>query len=1025
VNISELSLRRPVLATVMSLFLILFGVIGFNFLGIRDYPAIDPPVITVNTSYAGANSDIIESQITEPLEKSINGIPGIRTITSSSSVGNSSITVEFNLSSNLEAAANDVRDKVSQASRNLPQDIDAPPVVTKADANSDFIILMAVQSQSKGLMELSDYAENVLQNKFQTIPEVSSVNIVGQKRPAMRLWIDPDKLNAYNIAFNDITTVLNKENVEVPSGKIYGNKTELTIRALGRLTTEKDFRDLIIREDDNGIVRLSDVAKVELGPEQYEQSWKLNGVSAVGLAIIPQPGANYINISDEFNKRLDEIRKSQKNDIQFTTLIDNTRSVRRSLDEVKQTLMISFILVILVIFAFFRNWLIAIRPLIDIPISLIATFFIMYLAGFSINILSLLGIILATGLVVDDGIVVTENIFRKFEKGMPIRKAALEGSKEIFFAVISTSITLAIVFLPVLFLQGFIGSLFREFAVVVATAVLVSAFVSLTITPVLNVYLNKPNARERWFYKNTEPFFTGMENGYKSALLKFVERRGIVWIIVIACIAIIFGIGRNLQSELAPLEDKGSLRFQISGPEGSSYGFMSKVGGEFANFLIDSIPERSFSFVSIPGFGNAGMNAGSGRLGLLPASERKKTQSQIAREITKKVVRFNNLRIFPVEEQTISVGLGSRGSLPVQYVIQNLDFEKLKSVIPKFLDAARNDKTFQNVDVNLKFNKPEVDILIDRIKARELGLTVTDIANVLQSAFSGRRLAYFIMNGRQYQVISQVGLLDRQQPTDISKLYVRNNLGNNIALSEVLDMQTNANPPTLFHFNRYKSATVSASLAEGKTIGDGVKAMQQIGDKVLDESFQTSLSGPSRDYAESSSNTSFAFFLALLLIYLVLAAQFESFRDPFIIMFTVPLAVAGAVLCLWIFNQTLNIFSEIGMITLIGLVTKNGILIVEFANKKRALGLSKFDAVVEAATQRLRPILMTSLATSLGALPIALSLGDAASSRVPLGIVIVGGILFSLILTLFVIPAIYTFLSGKHMKQEEIDNQFK
>ena len=1009
----------------MSLALILFGVIGFNFLGIREYPAIDPPLISVNTSYAGANADIIESQITEPLEKSINGIPGIRTITSSSSVGSSNISVEFNLSTNLEAAANDVRDKVSQAVRNLPQDIDSPPVVTKADANGDFIVLMAVQSASKGLLELSDYAENVLQNKFQTIPEVSSVNIIGQKRPAMRLWIDPDKLNEYGITFNDITTVLNKENIEAPSGKIYGGKTELTIRALGRLTTEKDFQDLIINENSNGIVRLSDVAKVELGPENYEQAWRLNGVSAVGLAIIPQPGANYINISDEFNKRLDEIKKSQKNDISFTTLVDNTRNVRKSLTEVKETLFIAFLLVIMVIFLFFRNWMIALRPLVDIPISLIATFFVMYLAGFSINILSLLGIILATGLVVDDGIVVTENIFRKFEGGMHIRRAALEGSKEIFFAVISTSITLAVVFLPVLFLQGFVGSLFREFAVVVASAVLISAFVSLTITPVLNVYLNRKNASHGAFYQKTEPFFQGMENGYKNLLQKFIDRRWLAWVIVWGCLLMTYFIGRTLQSELAPLEDKSNIRFQVNGPEGASYGYMTKNGTEFGNFLIDSIPEGSFSFLALPGFGGSGVNAGSGRLGLVPASERNKTQSQIAKDLAKKVIRFNNLRIFPVEEQTISVGLGSRGALPVQFVVQNLDFEKLKGVIPKFLDAARSDKTFQNVDVNLKFNKPEVDIQIDRIKARELGLTVTDIAGVMQSAFSGRRLAYFIMNGRQYQVISQVGLQDRQQPTDISKLYVRNNLGNSIALSEVLKITPNANPPSLYHFNRYKSATISASLAEGKTIGDGVVAMQAIGDKLLDESFQTSLSGPSRDFSESSSNTSFAFILALLLIYLILAAQFESFKDPFIIMITVPLAIAGAVLCLWLFNQTLNIFSEIGMITLIGLVTKNGILIVEFANKKREIGMNKFQAVIEAATQRLRPILMTSLATSLGALPIALSLGDAASSRVPLGIVIVGGIIFSLVLTLFVIPAIYTFVSGVHKTSEEVDNQFK
>ncbi len=1024
-NISELSLKRPVLATVMSLTLVLFGVIGFNFLGIREYPAIDPPLVTVSTSYAGANADIIESQITEPLEKSINGIPGIRTITSSSSVGNSSISVEFNLTTNLEAAANDVRDKVSQAVRNLPQDIDAPPVVSKADANSDFIILMAVQSPSKGLLELSDYTENVLQNKFQTIPEVSSVMIIGQKRPAMRLWIDPDKLNAYGITFNDITSVLAKENVESPSGKIYGGKTELTIRALGRLTTEKDFRDLIIRENSDGIVRLSDLAKVELGPEQYEQMWRLNGVSGVGIAIIPQPGANYINISDEFNKRLEEIKKSQKNDIIFTTLIDNTNNVRKSLTEVKQTLFISFLLVIMVIFLFFRNWMIALRPLVDIPISLIATFFVMYLAGFSINILSMLGIILATGLVVDDGIVVTENIFRKFEAGMNIRRAALEGSREIFFAVISTSITLAIVFLPVLFLQGFVGSLFREFAVVVASAVLISAFVSLTITPVLNVYLNRKHARHGKFYQATEPFFNGMETGYKSLLQKFIKLRWLAWVIVVLSLMLTYFVGKNLQSELAPLEDKSSVRFQITGPEGASYGYMTKAGEDFGDYLIDSIPERSFSFLALPSFGNTGVNGGFGRVGLVPPSERVRTQSDIAKDMAKKVMRFNNLRIFPVEEQTISVGLGSRGALPVQFVVQNLDFDKLREVIPKFLDAARNDKTFQNVDVNLKFNKPEVDILIDRIKARELGLTVSDIAGVMQSAFSGRRLAYFIMNGRQYQVISQVGLKDRQQPMDITKLFVRNNKGDNIALSEVLNITPNANPPSLYHFNRYKSATISASLAEGKTIGDGVVAMQNIGNKLLDDSFQTSLSGPSRDFSESSSNTSFAFILALLLIYLILAAQFESFKDPFIIMVTVPLAIAGAVLCLWLFNQTLNIFSEIGMITLIGLVTKNGILIVEFANKKRELGLTKFQAVIEASSQRLRPILMTSLATSLGALPIALSLGDAASSRVPLGIVIVGGIIFSLVLTLFVIPAVYTFVSGKHKTREEVDNQFK
>ena len=1019
-NISELSLKRPVFATVMNVLIILFGIVGFSFLAVRDYPAIDPPIVTVSTAYTGANPDIIENQITEPLEKQINGIPGIRSITSSSTLGNSNITVEFNLDVPLEAAASDVRDKVAQAVRNLPQDIDAPPVVSKADANSDFILLLAIQSRSKGLLELSDYAENVLQQRFQTINDVSSVNIFGQKRYSMRIWLKPDRMNAYAVSFTDLQTALARENVEIPAGKIYGSNTEMTIRALGRLTTEQQFRDLIIRESVAGIVRLGDVAGVELGPANLEQSWKFNGVYAVGLAVVPQPGANYIKIADEFTKRLAEIEKENKSDIQFKLLIDNTKNVRQSLKEVEETLIISFGLVVLVIFFFFRNWLIAIRPLIDIPISLVATFFIMYLFGFTINVLTLLGIVLATGLVVDDGIVVTENIFRKLEQGMPIRKAALEGSKEIFFAVISTSLTLAVVFLPVIFLEGFVGRLFREFGIVVAGAVLISAFVSLTITPVLNVYLTRKKAGNGWLYDKTEPFFTGMESGYKRILQGFMRVRWVAWIIVVACGLLIFLAGKNLQSEIAPMEDKSNVRFTIITPEGSSYQYTQQVSDQVTNFLNDSIPEKDFVFNAVPGFGgNGGTNSSIARIGLVQPDGRTRSQDEIAKMLNKKMGKFNNARVFGIQEQTISVGLGSRGSLPVQFVVQNIDFAKIKDAIPKFLEAARNDKTFQNVDVNLKFNKPEVLMTFDRIKIKDLGLTTQDVVSAVQGAFSGRRLAYFTMNGRQYEVIAQVERQDRTQPTDINNLYVTNSRGERIPLSAVVKLEESSNPPSLYHFNRLKAATVSASLAEGKTIGDGVKAMQAIGDKVLDKTFQTALSGPSRDYSESSSNTAFAFGLALALIYLLLAAQFESFKDPFTIMITVPLALAGALGSLWIFGQTLNIFSQIGMIMLIGLVTKNGILIVEFANQKREEGFSKFEAVVEAATQRLRPILMTSLATSLGALPIALSLGAASTSRIPLGTVVVGGILFSLILTLLVIPSVYTFFSSKDYVTEE------
>jgi HAE1 family hydrophobic/amphiphilic exporter-1/multidrug efflux pump len=677
---------------------------------------------------------------------------------------------------------------------------------------------------------------------------------------------------------------------------------------------------------------------------------------------------------------------------------------------------ISFTLVVLVIFFFFRNWLIAIRPLIDIPISLIATFFIMYLAGFSINVLTLLAIVLATGLVVDDGIVVTENIFRKLEEGLPIKEAAREGSKEIFFAVVSTSITLAVVFLPVIFLQGFVGSLFKEFGVVVAGAVLISAFVSLTITPVLNVYLNRNGGQHGKFYERTEPFFKGMELGYKNGLAKFLQIRWMAWVIVGICFVLIILVGKNIQSELAPMEDKSSVRFSMSAAEGTSYEDLRADLFKAIRIMQDSIPEQAFTWGSVPSWGG-GSTGASGRLGMVDVKERTRTQTEIAADLNKKFKRFKNVRIFSIEEQTISVGMMSRGSLPVQFIIQNLDFQKIRKVIPEFLEAARKDKTFQNVDVNLKFNKPELDLTIDRMRAKDLGLSTADISQALQSAFSGARSAYFIMNDRQYEVITQVPKSDRNTPTDISKLYIRNSRGESIPISSVLTIEENSNPPNLYHYNRFNSATISASLAEGKTIGDGVNAMERIAKEKLDESFQTALSGPSRDFKESASNTSYALLLALILIYLVLAAQFESFTDPFIIMITVPLAIAGALISLWMLDQTLNIFSQIGIIMLIGLVTKNGILIVEFANKKREAGLGIKEAVLEAAAQRLRPILMTSLATALGALPIAISLGAAATSRKPLGTVIVGGLMFSLILTLFVIPAVYTYLSSKHKRQ--------
>lgn len=1018
-NISELSLRRPVLAIVLNIIIVLFGVIGFKFLGVRDYPAIDPPNISVRTSYPGANADIIETQITEPLEKAVNGIAGIKNITSSSSNGSSNINVEFELSIDLEAAANDVRDKVSQALRSLPSDLDAPPVVSKADASSDPILSMTVQSNTRNQLQMSEYANNVLVERLQTIPGVSGIQIWGEKRYAMRIWIDPAKLVAFNITANDVQVALLRENVELPSGKISGNATELTVRTFGRLNTEEEFNNIIIKNVGGADVRVSDIGEAVLGPENEETVLKGSGIPMIALAIIPQPGSNYVSISDEFYKRLEQIKKDVPEDVKIDIALDQTKFIKKSILEVEETLMIAFLLVVMIIYLFFRDWIIAIRPLIDIPVSLIGAFFIMYLMGFTINVLSLLAIVLATGLVVDDGIVVTENIYKKMEKGMNKWQAAVEGSKEIYFAVIATSITLAVVFLPIIFLQGFVGRLFREFGIVVAGAVLISAFVSLTLTPVLNVKLTRRDVHKHsWFYNATEPFFRWMENSYQATLKRFMHVRWVALILVAVCGAIIFLIGGGLQSELAPMEDRSQFRLQLSAPEGTSFDAMDKYVDRLTNFMIDSVPEKEVVLsVTSPGFtGSGNANTGFVRVTLKEPNERERSQKDIVNMVNKNLPKFTEGRAFAIEEQTISVN--RRGGQPVSFVIQNNNFDKLTKILPQFLEEAKQSKVLMNADVDLKFNKPELRVEIDRLKAAQLGVSVNDISQTLQLAYSNRRLGYFTKEGKQYQVMGQVARNDRDDPNDLKTLFVRNNRNEMISLDNLVTVAESNTPPTIYHFNRYKSATISASLQPGFTIGDGIEEMNKIADKLLDETFATSLSGSSRDFAESSSNTSFAFLLALALIFLILAAQFESFVDPFIIMFTVPLAIAGAVLSLWAFGHTLNIFSQIGMIMLIGLVTKNGILIVEFANQNQEKGMTKAEAVIYAATQRLRPILMTSLAMALGALPLALSLGAAATSRIPLGIVIVGGIMFSLVLTLFVIPAMYSFLSRKRKKSE-------
>ncbi|WP_406824166.1 efflux RND transporter permease subunit [Pedobacter sp. KACC 23697] len=1020
-SISTTSIKRPVLAIVMNLLIVLFGIIGYTFLGVREYPSIDPTVVSVRTSYPGANADIIESQITEPLEKSINSIDGIRNISSSSNQGASNITIEFNLDKNIEEAANDVRDKVSQAARTLPKDIDGLPVVSKADANSDPILSMTIQSDKRNTLELSDFAENVIADRIQTIPGVSSVQIQGQRKYAMRIWMDPNKLSAYGLTSQDIVTALDNENVELPSGKITGATTELTVKTLGKLTNESQFNNLILKADSNQVVKLKDVGFAVLGPENEETILRESGKPMVAIAIIPQPGANYLDISKEFYKRFDKLKADIPQDIKLKVALDNTLFIKRSVTEVAETIGLSLVLVILIIYLFFRDWAIAFRPLIDIPVSLIFTFFIMYAFGFSINVLSLLAIVLATGLVVDDGIVVTENIFKKVEEGMSPFEAAIKGSNEIFFAVISISITLAAVFLPVIFLQGFVGRLFREFGVVIGAAVLVSAFVSLTLTPMLNAYLMKKGGHKpSRFYNWTEPYFVKLNDAYGSNLNKFLAKRWLSVPIILVCMGLIFLFWKILPKETAPYDDRSAININVSTPEGASFAYTDKFIMKLNQLVIDSVPEKNVNItITSPSFGGSGaVNSGFVRMGLTDPETRERSQKEIADMLTRVTKKYTEGKTIVNQQPTISVG--RRGGLPISYIIQAQNFEKLREKIPLFMDAVAKDPTFTVSDVNLKFNKPEINLTIDRDKAKNLGVSISAIAQTLNLGLSGQRFSYFFMNGKQYQVIGQFDRGDRKDPLDLSSVYVRNDKGELVQLDNLVTAKEESSPPQLYRNNRFIAATVSAGLAPGKSIGEGIDAMDAISKKVLDETFSTDLGGESRDFKESSSNTFFAFGLALLLVYLILSAQFESFKDPVIIILTVPMAVAGAFLSLWLCGQSWNIFSQIGTIMLIGLVTKNGILIVEFANQLKEKGIPIPEAIREAAVSRLRPILMTSLAIAIGALPIALALGAAAKSRMSMGTVIVGGTLFSLVLTLFVIPAIYSYWAKPYRPNQEL-----
>ncbi len=1013
-SLSDISIKRPVLSIVMSVTIIVFGLIGYSYLGIREYPSVDPPVVTVQTSYTGANADIIESQITEPLEESINGIAGIKTLSSSSRDGRSNITVEFDLAVNIEDAANDVRDRVSRSMALLPKDVD-PPVVSKADADSNPIYNLNIYSNTRDLLSLNEIATRNVKEKLQTIPGVSSVQMWGEKKYAMRLHIDPERLASFRLTAPDIVSALTKQNIELPSGSIEGNNTELTVRTQGRMTSVEDFNNLIIREEGDRSVKFSDVGEAQLAPENEKTFFKRDMVPMISIAVIPQPGSNQIEIVDQIHLKMKQIQTTIPSDVILKEGFDNTKYVRRSIEEVEETILTAILLVTIVIFLFLRDWRSTIIPLTAIPVSLIGVFFFMYLAGFSVNVLTLLGIVLSIGLVVDDAIVVLENIYTKIEEGLSPWEAALEGSKEIYFAVISTTVTLAAVFLPVIFLQGITGQLFREFGIVVAGSVIISAFVSLTLTPMLSSKLLKGGHSKPWFYNVTEPFFVWMTTAYENSLNSFLKVRWIAWVIMIGLVGVIYTLFKSgaIPSELAPLEDRGQMRVSATAPEGATFDYMLNFTDEITKFIMKEIPEKERSAIytiTSPGFGNAGSNSGMIRI-LLSDTAARRSQQAIVDALQPKVKKFSGAKTIVIQEPTLQTGQRGGGGLPVAFVVQAPNFEKLKKMMPQFMAKVRDSPKFEVSDINLKFTKPELRLEIDRAKAQNLGVSIQDVAQTLQLGLSGRRFGYFIMDGKQYQVIGQINRSLRNDVNDLKSLYVKNNRGDLIQLDNMVKITEQSTPPQLFRFNRYSAATVTAQMAKGVTLGEALDEMDKLAKETFDESFSTAYDGQSKQFKESSSSLLFAFALAILLIYLILSAQFESFIDPFIILFTVPLAVAGALLSLWDFSQTLNIFSQIGIIVLIGLVTKNGILIVEFANQKKESGLAKLEAVKSAATARFRPIIMTSLCTILGILPIALALGSGSTSRVSMGIAVVGGMLFSTTLTLYVIPAIYSYMS--------------
>ncbi len=1010
-SLYDVSVRRPVFATVLSLTILIGGFIGYQQLGVREYPIVQTPVISVRTDLRGANAAVIESQITEPIEESVNAIDGIRSITSTSNQGRSTVRVEFDLGADLDDAAADVRDRVSRARGQIPDEAEEP-IISKSNADGEPVIFLNLSSEQYDLLELSEIADNFFAERLQTIDGVGSVDIWGDKRYAMRMWMDPVKLAAYGLTPGDVRLAVNEQNVELPGGLIEGDQVELTIRPLTRLSTVEEFEDIVLKNDGTSLVRFSDVGRVELAAQNQRTVLKRDGVAMVGVVLRPLADANAIEIVDEFYDRLEDIERDIPDGIELGIGFDNTEPIRASIREVRNTVFIALALVVLVIFVFLRDWRTTLVPVLVIPVSLVGAFGVMALAGFSINVLTLLALVLAIGLVVDDAIVVLENIYAKIEQGMSPVAAAIAGTKEIYVAVIATTLALVAVFLPIIFQSGVIGALFREFGLTIAAAVVISSFAALTLTPMLSSKLLKRRETKPWAYRTTEPFFQRLNDAYRSSLAAFLRVRWLAFVVMAVSAGGVYWLFTNLESELAPAEDRSQMRLFANAPQGRGYAYMDAYTDELIALVLREVPEaEALISVTSPGFGSSGsVNSAFGNLILTDPGEREASQDEIANRVQAAVGTLPGARVGVSQPATISTS-GGRGS-PVQLVIQAPNLVALQDALPALMERANQDPAFQYARVDLEFTLPELQVEVDRDRAQALGIPPVAVAEALAVALSEGRFGYFNRDGEQYEIIGQLEREARDTPNAIQGIFVRSAAGAPIPLSNLVTLTESAAPPQLYRFNRFTAATVSAEPAEGVALGDAITAMETIADETLPAGFSTALDGQSRDFRETGGSIFVVFGLALVLIYLVLAAQFESFRDPVTILLTVPLALVGALGALFVFGTTLNVFSQIGLVMLIGLVTKNGILIVEFAKQKREDGLDRQEAAEEASAARFRPILMTAFSTVLGTLPIALALGSGSESRAPMGLAVIGGLVVGTALTLYVIPALYTYIAS-------------